>query len=88
MDNDTTRYIVRDELKQFMLERCRLNQANTVKDTRIMIYTFLVIIILLSIVLIWWLNWVPENYWWGKVGMTFAFVGILIWLGVNYNGMK
>ncbi len=88
MDNDTTRQIVRDELKQYMLQRCRLNQSNSLKDTRILIYTILIIIILLSIVLIWWLDWIPEKYWWGKIVMTFAFVAILIWLGINYNGMK
>lgn len=88
MDPNTTRHIVRDELKQFMLERCRLNQSNSVKDTRVLIYTSLVIIILLAIVLVWWINWLPEKYWWGKVVMTIAFILILAWLGVNYNSIK
>jgi NADH:ubiquinone oxidoreductase subunit 3 (subunit A) len=88
MNHETTRHIVRDEVKQFMLDKCRLNQSNTVKDTRVLIYTILFIVILLSIVVVWWLDWVTEKYWWIKLIMTFLFIAMLIWLGLNYKSMK
>jgi predicted nucleic acid-binding Zn ribbon protein len=85
MDLNTTRYIVKDELKQFFSQRCKLNKTNAVKDTRILIYALLFILILLAIIFNWWLNWLPQQYWWGKVLMTLAFLLLLFWLIDNFK---
>jgi hypothetical protein len=87
MDLNTTRNIVRDELKQFFSQRCRLNQTNSIRDIRVLIYAFLFVIVLLAIILTWWLNWLPEKYWWGKIIMTFAFIILLFWLKFNYDAI-
>lgn len=84
MDQSSIQPLVRDELRTFMSERCRLTQTNAAKDNRVLIYTALILAILLVLMFTWWLDWIPQNYWWVKLIVTGFLVVLLLWLGKTY----
>jgi membrane protein YdbS with pleckstrin-like domain len=88
MDLDTIRHITRDELKQFLSQKCRLNQTNAAKDTRFLSYTLLAIVILIAIMFTWWFNWVRPNYWFFKLIMTIIFIVLVFLLYKNYYSIS
>lgn len=83
MDQSSIQRLVRDELRNFISERCRLNQTNAAKDKRVLIYTVLILAILLVLMFTWWLDWTPQNYW-SKVIVTGFLILLLLWLVRTY----